>query len=297
MRLITQKRTVAALLTMLVVAAPAFAADANKKPPFAVKVVGKGRPMILIPGLACSGAVWDSTVEHFKNKYECHVLTLAGFAGQPPVPGPFLDTMRQGIADYIRDRKLDKPVIVGHSLGGFLVFALGISDPELVGPLVAVDGLPCLPAVFNEKIDANGLKQQSAMIRDRMGKAPREQYLTQQKTMLKNWIKDKKHCEDAEKWGADSDQATVAGAMAELFAKDLRPEIGRIKGPVLLLGAWSKEMESYGLKREVVTKRYEDQLAGAPHHKVLIADNSKHFIMFDAPDWMFAQMDAFLGEK
>ena len=38
--------------------------------------------MILIPGLTCGGDVWKSTVEHFKDRYECHVLTLAGFAGE-----------------------------------------------------------------------------------------------------------------------------------------------------------------------------------------------------------------------
>ena len=55
----------------------------EKKPLFAVTVTGSGRPMILIPGLSCGGNVWDGTVTHFKDRYECHVVTLAGFAGQP----------------------------------------------------------------------------------------------------------------------------------------------------------------------------------------------------------------------
>jgi pimeloyl-ACP methyl ester carboxylesterase len=285
------------LLSLLAVGAPALVAEGAKRPPFAVKVVGKGRPMILIPGLMCSGEVWDTTVEHCKGDYECHVLTLAGFGGQPPVPGPFLDSVRQGIADYIRANKLDKPVIVGHSLGGFLVFALGQSDPDLVGPLVAVDGLPCLGAAFNEKIDADGLKKQAEQMRQRMEKAPREQYLAQSRAMLRSWISDKKQLAAAEKWGEDSDQATVARAMGELFGTDLRPGLGRIKAPVLLLGAWSKDMEAYGLKREQVVKRYEGQVAAVPHHKVVVAENAKHFIMFDAPDWMFGQIDTFLAQR
>jgi len=288
----------AACTFSLIAAASAPAADAEKKPPFAVKVIGKGRPMILIPGLACSGAVWDSTVEHFKGKYECHVLTLAGFAGQEPVASEaFLDTVRQGIAGYIRTKKLNKPVIVGHSLGGFLVFALGISDPDLVGELIAVDGLPCLPAIFNDKVDADSLKKQADLIREGMAKAPRKAFLDQSKAMLKGWISDEKLRETAEKWSEQSDQATVARAMSELFARDLRPEVGRIKSRVLLIGAWHKAIESYGMKRDAIEKRYADQVAAVPHHKVAIADNAKHFIMFDAPDWMFAQMDAFLAGK
>ena len=94
--------------------------------PFAAKVTGTGKPMILIPGLCCSGEVWDGTVAHFKDRYECHVLTLAGFAGQPAAKGEgsYSEMIAKGIAKYARDKRLDKPAIVGHSLGGFIVFKL-----------------------------------------------------------------------------------------------------------------------------------------------------------------------------
>jgi hypothetical protein len=130
-----------------------------------------------------------------------------------------------------------------------------------------------------------------------MVKAPREQYLAQSKAMLKTMVTDAKQREVVAKCGEDSEQATVARALGEMFGKDLRPELRRIKGPVLLLGAWSKDMETYGLKRDQVAKRYEDQVAAVPRHKVAIAENAKHFIMFNAPEWMFGQIDAFLAEK
>jgi hypothetical protein len=43
---------------------------------FSVKTTGKDRPMILIPGLLSSGEVWSATVDRYKDRYECHVLTL-----------------------------------------------------------------------------------------------------------------------------------------------------------------------------------------------------------------------------
>src|SRR5689334_20013832 len=78
----TMTKWVVALVLLPILGAAASTADAQKQSPFTVKVVGKGRPMILIPGLMCSGDVWDTTVEHYKSSYECHVLTLAGFAGR-----------------------------------------------------------------------------------------------------------------------------------------------------------------------------------------------------------------------
>lgn len=78
--------------------------------------IAHGQPMILVPGLSFPGETWDTTVEHFKDRFECHVLTLAGFASVLRVPAPVLDRVRDGIAEYIRQKHLDHPVIVGHSL-------------------------------------------------------------------------------------------------------------------------------------------------------------------------------------
>jgi pimeloyl-ACP methyl ester carboxylesterase len=270
-------------------------ADEPKAAPFAVKVVGKGKPMILIPGLACSGAVWDSTVDHFKDRYECHALTLAGFAGQPPTEAPFLETVRQGIADYIRTKKLDKPVIVGHSLGGFLVFRLGETEPDLVGPLIAIDGMPCLPAIFSEKEpDAETMKKQGAFFQAAMAKTPRAAFLKNQQQTLNGWLAGRKELELVTKWGGDSDQATVARALGEMLSQDARPELERIKTPVLQLAAFNK---GYGITREVLTNRVEGQLAKIPKHELAVADDSRHFIMYDAPDWMWKRMDQFLAGK
>jgi pimeloyl-ACP methyl ester carboxylesterase len=270
-------------------------ADKPAAAPFAVKVVGKGKPMLLIPGLACSGAVWDGTVDHFKDRYECHVLTLAGFAGQPPTEAPFLETVRKGIADYIRAKKLDKPVIVGHSLGGFLVFRLGETEPDLVGPLIAVDGMPFLLAVFNEKEpDAEALKKQAAFIQERMTKTPHADFLKNQQRTLNGWLEGRKELELVTKWGNDSDQATVARAMGELLSQDARPELDRIKTPVLQLAAFNK---NYGMTREVLTNRVEGQLVKIPKHELAVADDSRHFIMYDAPEWMWKRMDQFLAGK
>ena len=51
---------------------------------FTVEVKGTGKPMILIHGIYCTGDVWKETVKYYEKKYECHVITLAGFGGTTP---------------------------------------------------------------------------------------------------------------------------------------------------------------------------------------------------------------------
>ena len=77
-----------------------------------------------------SGDTWKTTVERYRDRFACHVITLAGFAGVPPIPSPLLASARTEIADYIRAARLDRPVIVGHSLGGTLALAIASDHPD-----------------------------------------------------------------------------------------------------------------------------------------------------------------------
>ncbi len=137
---------VEAALTALAGCAPGVRAQAAPAPSahatFTVTVAGQGQPIIMIPGLASSGATWDGITKHLEAHFRCFQLTLAGFAGVPPIDDPLLATAREQIAAYIRDNHLDRPVILGHSLGGSIALDLAERDPQLVGPVIVVDSLP-----------------------------------------------------------------------------------------------------------------------------------------------------------
>ena len=285
---------VAALMAL----AGGLAADerpAKKAAAFGVKVVGKGRPVLLIPGLASSGDVWDGVVAKLKDKHECHVFTLAGFAGQPAMKGPFLDAVRKEIAAYVRDKKLKKPAVIGHSLGGLMVFALGAAEPELFGPLIAVDGVPCIPALINPKRTKDDLKK-GEQIGQAMAKAKRADFDKMLRGMLGTWIDDEKVRDKVVGWGEKSDQATVARAMGELWTRDLRKDAAaKIKSPVLLIAAAPRD--GFGATADEVKERFEAQVKGVKGAKVVFAKKAKHFIMYDEPKWMFEQMETVLGKK
>ena len=275
----------------------AAAEQPKRKPdptPFAVKVVGSGRPMILIPGIGCGADVWDGTGAHFKDRYECHVLTLPGFAGQPSVEGLFIQTARDGIIRYIADKKLDRPVIVGHSLGGTLAFAVGAKAPDKVGPIVAVDGVPCLSVLLDPTATPENVKPFAEKERDRLQAQSAELFAQQNRLMLATMITDPKEVKRVAASSSKSDPKAFAQAFFELLMLDLRQEVKAIRTPVLLIGSTALLPAD---ERKKAEERYRQQVAAVPKHKVIFAPKARHFIQLDEPEFYFREVAAFLKEK
>lgn len=269
---------------------------------FRVHITGQGSPMILIPGLSSSGDTWKGTVAHFGDHYKCYVLTLAGFAGVPPIHGPFLSTVRGQLAAYIQANHLDKPIIVGHSLGGNVALDLAAHDPNLVGPVVIVDSLPFYAGAWFQVKTVAQAKPIIASMHTYMLNETREQYDEYVKSgaATKYMVTSPADLKTIEQWGLASDPATVTEAMYEMLNQDLRPELSKITAPVLVLGTWAglrdeMKLRNIDLTKSDVIKTFQEQYVGLPHLHFVLSGTSRHFIMFDDPQWFYAQLGQFLG--
>lgn len=284
-------KTIAAIAATLALG-QAAAAD---HPAFKVDVTGTGAPIILIPGLASPGSVWDGTVAHYcgSGKHQCHVLTLAGFAGQPAIKEPLLPAVEQQLSAYIKDNKLDHPVVIGHSLGGYLGLKLASDHPDQVGRLVIVDSLPALGATQLPTITREQLKQQAEGMRTMMKAQDAETFKAGQLRSLRSMITKQEDVDRVLAASKQSDRDTVIDSMAELMAADLRDDIGSIKAPTLVLGTWIA-YKDYAPK-SAIASIYTTQYAKLPGVRVEMADNARHFIMVDDPAWMYDRIDTFLN--
>lgn len=284
----------AALLGAAATAAPGagMPAPSAARPAFQVEVSGQGSPIILIPGLASPGAVWDGAVRRYCGTRQCHVLTLAGFAGVPAIEAPLLDSASKQLSDYIAANKLHKPVVVGHSLGGFLALKLAIAYPDQVGPLVIVDALPALGATQTPNLTAEQLQAMAAAMRDGMLQQEPAQFAAQQRRAIAAMATSPTDVERIVGWGKQSDRLSVIRAMHELMADDLRRQVARIQSPTLVLGSWIAYKEY--APRSAVEALYRSQYSALPGAQVELADTARHFIMVDDPDWLYARIDAFL---
>ena len=260
---------------------------------FDVVRVGHGRPMILIPGLLSAGEVWNSAVERYRDRFDMHVLTLAGFAGVPVLrTDKYLEAERDAIIRYIRENRLEKPVLVGHSLGAFLAFWVAATAPELVGPLIAVDGVPYLPGLGDTTMTPAKAKAQAAQFSAMAATFTSEQLGMQVAMVMRTQSRDSSHSAMGARWGRASDGATMGRAMAEMFTTDLRADVAAIRTPVLLIASGFDVTDD---RRERVLARYAAQVSRIPDRRVVMARNARHFVMLDDPQYLYSVMDEFLS--
>ncbi|MER7127441.1 alpha/beta fold hydrolase [Streptosporangium saharense] len=100
---------------------------------------GRGLPVVLLHAFPLSSAMWLTQREGLSSS--CEVLTpdLRGF-GRTPLGDrePSVDVMADDVARLLDHRKIDRAVIVGQSMGGYVTMAMCRRHPDrLLGVVLA----------------------------------------------------------------------------------------------------------------------------------------------------------------
>jgi pimeloyl-ACP methyl ester carboxylesterase len=257
----------------------------TKSYPFEVIKTGKGKQAILfIPGFASSGEVWNETKIAFEKDFTCYTLTMAGFAGAKPHPSPSFENWKAGIATYIKTNKIEKPIVIGHSMGGGLALALAADYPDLIGKIVVVDELPCLAALRNTSFKSKENNDCSPMV-TQMTAMNEKQFYEMQKQTMPRLLQDASKLEMVVDWSVKSDRKTFAQMYCDFFNTDLRERISTVKCPSLILLA----SNFINLKPAI-----EEQYKNLKTANFQYANKGMHFIMYDDKDWYLVQLNNFI---
>lgn len=256
--------------------------------PFEVKKTGKGnQSLIFIPGFASSGDVWSETAAKFENNFTCYTLTMAGFAGTKPQAEASFKDWENGIAAYIRNNKINKPIIIGHSMGGGLALAIAADYPELAGKIVIVDALPCLAAMSDPNFSSKENNDCSSTI-TQLTAMNDEQFRKMQAQAIPRLLADPSMQETVIGWSVKSDRKTFAKMYCDFLNTDLREKIKNIQCPSLIL------LESFFVN---LKPTIESQYRNLKNANMQYASKGLHFIMYDDKDWYLSQLTNFLSSK
>ncbi len=264
---------------------------------FTVITEGEGQDVILIPGLASPRDVWAATRMQLSGNYRVHSVQIRGFGDAPGAnaEGRVLASFVAELADYIDDEIMrgdseKKPIIIGHSLGGFSAMQLAAKHPGLVDRTMVVDSLPFFGMIFGAGATAQTMKPQAVMLRDMI--AAQEKYTADARTLQSMSISDKGRAQVAA-WAEAADPKAVAHFMYDLMTTDMRADMPGITVPVTML----YPLDETVLPAERVDTMYKAAFANAPAVTLKRIDGSRHFIMLDQPEAFANALEDFLAGK
>jgi pimeloyl-ACP methyl ester carboxylesterase len=228
--------------------------------------------------------------------FRIYALTLPGFDGRPSIASPLFATVTADFWQWLAGRHVNAPTIVGHSLGGTLVFMLAEQHPERLRGAIAVDGLPVFPGT--EMLSGAAREARAAQMSAPLAMAKDQASFTQgMKTYsLPYLVTSPSDVEAIAQLAGRSDPAQSAAWIKEDVELDLRPNLGKMAIPFLVLAPYEpKTAAQFGAKNagEVVAY-YRSLTSGAPKLEVVAIDKSRHFIMYDQPAALHAAIAKFL---
>jgi N-formylmaleamate deformylase len=268
---------------LLAAAALGLAAAAPPAPPaarFTVEVRGAGPDVILIPGLTAGREIWASTVAAVPG-YRYHLIQVAGFAGAPAAgnaAGPVVAPLAEAIARYIVAQRLDRPAIVGHSMGGTLALIIGARHPALAGRIMVVDMLPQPAGLLG------GSASDWGPVADRLGawfETPGGRQL---------FAGFMSAFSPPGSVNGRSDPDVVARATHELATTDLTPTLPAIRAPLTIVYAVPDRVTQAAIDRS-----FAGAYARAPGAHLIRIEGSGHMVMQDQPARFRAALREFLA--
>jgi pimeloyl-ACP methyl ester carboxylesterase len=242
--------------------------------------------VILVHGWTCDDTSWDPQVPVLSEKYRVITLDLPGHGqSDPPKDGKFSMAVFARAVEAVRaEAKIDKAVLVGHSMGTPVIREYARMYPQHVAGLVPVDGLLVISGPPNADAKAgkgsgrgapnpaamsgpDGLKARETMIRGMF--TPATPAAVQQHVL---------------KMMLAAPEATAVGAMVATFdTTDLNGFVTTV--PVLGIYAGNSPMTNRENLKKVFPNAEYVQVAG-----------TGHFVMLERPEEFNRLLLAFLGK-
>ena len=255
----------------------------------------RGSPVILIPGLASGAWVWQDSIAALQGEHRIYALTLAGFDGRPAVKGDALASAVSSLRELIVTQRLDKPVLVGHSLGGTLALMFAAAHSDLIDGVVAVDGLPVFPST-----EATPAAQRPALaerIRAQFAGVAQADFEAQQlQYMRRVGVVNDGQAAAIAKLTSRSDPQAVADYAGALMALDLRAQLPAIRVPVLEIAPYlASDYAAMGISEDAKRSYYQSLLSGVAKLEVVTIAPARHFVMVDQPEAFNQALRKFLA--
>jgi N-formylmaleamate deformylase len=213
------------------------------------------QPMLIIPGITSPAITWEFVAEELQADFAVTVVDLRGrgLSGTPPEGGYAMDDYADDMEAVITGLGLDRPVVVGHSLGARVAAALGARSPALTGALVIIDPPLTGPGRAEYPTPVESFREQ---LREAREGTTAEGVLR----FFPSWSREA--AELRAEWLDTCDERAVVDSWHAFHDEDFMPAWRRLRPPVLFVyGEESPVITAEGLA-EVRAENPDAEIAG-----------------------------------
>lgn len=116
------------------------------------KIVGTGKPLVILHGLFGSADNWFSIARELDKEFTMYLVDQRNHGDSPHDDEWNYDVMVDDLKELLDDEGLDKAYLMGHSMGGKTVMNFALKYPERVEKLIVADIAPRYYPVHHESI-------------------------------------------------------------------------------------------------------------------------------------------------
>ncbi len=256
---------------------------------------GRGRDLVLIPGLSSHPEIWDDLVARLGAGYRVHRVHVRGFAGLDAgdnASGLVAAPVAEAIAEYLALSGIPSAPVIGHSMGGTIGLMLAARHPALVERLMVVDQVPFMGVFYGPAgTTAESVRPIADMTRDRMASATDAAWAAGAQAAIAGMVLTESGRAAPVRHAIETDRRVAANAMHELITTDLTGQLSRITAPTTVLYVNGPNIPLSDAQVDAVFQAAYAPLDGATLKRI---PDSAHLIMTDQPDVFEAEVRAFL---
>jgi 3-oxoadipate enol-lactonase len=187
--------------------------------------------LVFLHGIGGAARAWRGQLDYFADSYHSIAWDMPGYGGSAALSTVSIASLADALGDFLHAAGVEKPVIVGHSIGGMIVQQLLAHDPDIAGAVVLAQTSPAFG-----KPDGDWQKQ---FISARLGPLDRgETMVSLAPSLVKELVGDDPDASGmvlARDCMASVPETTYRATMLALMGFDLRHALKEISVPALVL--------------------------------------------------------------
>ncbi len=244
-----------------------------------VSITGQGPPLWLFHSLLADRESFAAVRAPLERRHSVHLPALPGFGASAAVEGG-LAAVADRMAEALRDRGGEAPIVLGNGYGGFVALQMAIRHPGLVRRLVLADTGAC----FSEP----GRQAFRGMAAGVEAGGPAKIAEVAMRRLFAPDFQEAHPDLMAERRAAflGTDPAVLVAACRALAELDLRPDVPSVRVPALVLVGEQDEATPPAMSRELA--------ALLPDARLVVLEGCAHVPQLQDPDRFLAAIEPFL---